>query len=167
MQRCYLFPLQNFWRNQTLIWLFAFSPWSQIHTLHNQILPRLPAFVVLELGHILRLEHLMVVDFLKVLPYACQQLSPDFPCMLQSRFVQHLLCYLFYEILVSTSHGNELVKLYFIPVTAQNCSICSLVTAQDLLFDLALFSLPLWDLLRLDFEDEPREESSDKSIANI
>ena len=87
--------------------------------------------------------------------------------MLLSTFVQHLLCYLFYETIVSISHGNVLLRLHFIPVTAQNCSICSLVTTQDLLLDLALFSLPLWDLLLLDLEDEPRDESSDKSIVNM
>ena len=88
--------------------------------------------------------------------------------MLLSVFVQHLLCYLFQKYNRILHQFN--LKLHNIPVTAQNCSICSLFTVHclllELLLELALFSLPLWDLLRLDFEDDPREESSDRSIAN-
>jgi hypothetical protein len=56
-----------------------------------------------------------------------------------------------------------------LPVTAQNCSICSLVTVHDFLAvefleELAPLSLPFRLLLLEDFDEEPRDESSEKSI---
>ena len=107
-------------------------------------------------------------------------------CLLKFRFMKSVSwsngnndkndsSFLFDDSYVGRIMQQDWIEYLILPVMAQNWSICSCVTLTRAWFfedsilpvELPFFSVPFRDLLfRLDFEVEPREESSEKSMMN-